>query len=115
MERETGTFFDSDYVCLLIRKGKFNKASKYLEGFFLPPSNVAAPTAGDSSTGGSESQLTLKIFHDLHLQRYLECICHSERYEAFQILQSDMRYMLEQANFEHYKQLVDLLSSDRIP
>ena len=115
MERETGKFFDQEFVLELVSEGKFLKASKYLEGFVLLPSHVAAPGSSAAALSSPEEQARLKIFHTLHLQRYLEAIFHHERYEAYKILESDLRYMLERANFDHYKDLVDLLSSDRIP
>lgn len=112
MERETGEYFDKEYVGELVLDGKIEKAIKYIEGFIIPPSNVSAPP---STFNNTTEQCTLKIFHDLHLQRYLEAIFHHENYEAFKILQADMNYMLKSSNFSHYCNLVDLLSMPQLP
>lgn len=111
MDEETVLFFDIEYTLNLLKKGKFLKACKYLNPFigkFIP--DPAATEINDSH------KITIKILHDLHLQRYLESIYENKRFEAFAILQNDLKPILSGPAFvEQFQQKVDLLSHKELP
>jgi hypothetical protein len=101
-----------EYFLGLLAEGKLEKAAKYLSGFITHPANIDATPISSLDT---VQQVSLKIFHDLHLQRYLEAIHHNDKYKAFFILNADLKYMLVAANFTHYTHLVELLTKETLP
>ena len=118
LEQETKLFFDLNYVLELLYAGKFKKSIKYIESF-IPPPNINENLKLESEDSSSQQfphnhqQIALKIYHDIHLQRYLEKIAENDSYYALKILQKDLQHILTEQNLQNYQHLLLFLAKSK--
>ncbi|XP_039165694.1 protein TOPLESS-like [Eucalyptus grandis] len=96
LERESGAYFDWDYMEELILEGRLEEAEKYLSGF----------------TQLEDNRFSMKIYFELRKQKYLEALDSNDVPKAMNILRSDLKVF--KANKELFEELTELVALDNI-
>ncbi|KAL3746525.1 hypothetical protein ACJRO7_015478 [Eucalyptus globulus] len=96
LERESGVYFDWDYMEELILEGRWEEAEKYLSGF----------------TQLEDNRFSMKIYFEMRKQKYLEALDSDDVPKAMNILRSDLKFF--KANKELFEELTELVALDNI-
>eukprot|EP00253_Pinus_taeda_P023571 PITA_23571 len=95
LERESGLYFNVDYLEELVITGKFDEAERYLLGFIKIENN----------------KHSTKIFFEIRKQKYLEALDRKDRFTAMNILNNDLR-VFKNISKEVYREIAELITLD---
>ncbi|XP_010648732.1 topless-related protein 1 [Vitis vinifera] len=95
LERQSGIFFNLNYVEELVMNGEWEEAEMYLSGF----------------TKLEDNKFSTKIFFEIRKQKYLETLDRNERLNAVEILMNDLK-VFSRYNNDLFKEMALLITLD---
>ncbi|WRX32540.1 WD40 repeat - like 10 [Theobroma cacao] len=95
LERESGCYFDMEFVEDMVHTGKWDKVEKYLSGF----------------TNVDSNKYSTKIYFEIRKQNFLEALDNNDRAKALDILMKDLK-VFAAGNEELFREMTQLLTLD---